>query len=136
MTETTMAKQQTISRTMRAHLQELADRNYEAGLPERAPAPQRPKVRKPMSGPIRGAIYVDGQFVGDTKRPALAVTHAAPLTEEEERAERKARKAQELADRLARWNKPDRRPQKAPQKPLSPAVAQHFLHSLMRSEID
>jgi hypothetical protein len=142
--ETMMAGKKTqTSPLLQQHLRELAEKDFDAGMPERPAPPQRPaKIRKPMSGPISGIIFVDGQPVGPTpaewakpKQPALAATQAAPLSDAEIVAERKARKAQELAERMQRWNRPDRRPQRPPPKPLSPATAAHFLKQLERSEI-
>jgi hypothetical protein len=139
-----MAKQQEIiSPRMRQHLQELADRHGETAVPPSPPPrPQPEKLRRPYSGPINvTAVYVDGALSGGPppdwskpQKPALAATQAAPLSTEEQIAERKQRKALELAERQGRWNKPNHRPPRPPQKPLSVAAKSHLLKSLMRPD--
>jgi hypothetical protein len=100
-----------ISPLMRQHLKKLVDYDPEQHVPARPlPPPQPPRLRKPMGGPIRGTVFVDGQAVGPTpaswaepKSPPLKVYQSTPLTEEEEIEERKTRKKNELEDRKRRW---------------------------------
>jgi hypothetical protein len=144
-----MAKdRENISPRMRAHLQSLVDRHGSEEGSERPSPPRRPtKLRKPMSGPIRGGVYVDGQFVGDTPTEWAEPQHSksilvAPAPAEETEDERRCRvKRQKEAEReLMEMRSEARARARAaatpPRKPLSPAVRNHLLGLLVRPDAE
>ena len=134
---------------LRQHLRDLATKDFGAGLPPQPKPPQRPsRIQKPMSHAMSGRVFVDGQSVGPTpdawakpRQQQQITTTTTPVEESDEDRRARIKQEKKLERELmqmrseVRWESERARAATTPpRRPLSPAVRNHFMASLLRPD--